>query len=59
VNLVQLLNGLALGALLMILGFGLAAIYGRRGVTNVSDGAFVRHLLLPGNAIAMPREALA
>jgi branched-chain amino acid transport system permease protein len=39
VNLAQLLNGLALGALLMILSSGLAMIYGLRGVMNFSHGA--------------------
>jgi branched-chain amino acid transport system permease protein len=39
VNLAQLLNGLALGALLMILSSGLALIYGLRGVMNFSHGA--------------------
>jgi branched-chain amino acid transport system permease protein len=39
VNLAQFLNGLALGALLMILSSGLAMIYGLRGVMNFSHGA--------------------
>jgi branched-chain amino acid transport system permease protein len=39
VNLAQVLNGLALGALLMILSSGLALIYGLRGVMNFSHGA--------------------
>jgi branched-chain amino acid transport system permease protein len=39
VNLAQLLNGLALGASLMILSSGLAMIYGLRGVMNFSHGA--------------------
>jgi branched-chain amino acid transport system permease protein len=38
-NLAHLLNGLALGALLMILSSGLALIYGLRGVTNFAHGA--------------------
>ena len=38
-DLAQLLNGLALGALLMILSSGLALIYGLRGVMNFSHGA--------------------
>ena len=38
-NLAQLLNGIALGALLMILSSGLALIYGLRGVMNFSHGA--------------------
>lgn len=38
-NLAQLLNGLALGALLMILSSGLAMIYGLRGVMNFAHGA--------------------
>ena len=38
-NLAQLLNGLAFGALLMILSSGLAMIYGLRGVMNFSHGA--------------------
>ena len=38
-NLAQLLNGVALGALLMILSSGLAMIYGLRGVMNFSHGA--------------------
>ena len=33
-NLAQVLNGVALGSLLMILSSGLAMIYGLRGVTN-------------------------
>jgi branched-chain amino acid transport system permease protein len=39
VNLAQLLNGVALGALLVILSSGLAMIYGLRGVMNFSHGA--------------------
>jgi branched-chain amino acid transport system permease protein len=39
VNLAQLLNGFALGALFMILSSGLAMIYGLRGVMNFSHGA--------------------
>jgi branched-chain amino acid transport system permease protein len=39
VNLAQILNGVALGALLMILSSGLAMIYGLRGVMNFSHGA--------------------
>lgn len=35
----QLLNGVALGSLLMILSSGLAMIYGLRGVTNFAHGA--------------------
>ncbi|MGX6446534.1 branched-chain amino acid ABC transporter permease [Patulibacter sp. S7RM1-6] len=38
-NLAQLLNGLAYGALLMILSSGLAMIYGLRGVMNFAHGA--------------------
>lgn len=38
-SLAQLLNGVALGALLMILSSGLAMIYGLRGVMNFSHGA--------------------
>lgn len=38
-NLDQLLNGIALGSLLMILSSGLAMIYGLRGVTNFAHGA--------------------
>ncbi|HET6507907.1 MAG TPA: branched-chain amino acid ABC transporter permease [Baekduia sp.] len=38
-NFAQVLNGLALGALLMILSSGLALIYGLRGVMNFSHGA--------------------
>lgn len=38
-NTAQLLNGIALGSLLMILSSGLAMIYGLRGVTNFSHGA--------------------
>ena len=38
-NLAQVLNGIALGALLMILSSGLAMIYGLRGVMNFSHGA--------------------
>jgi branched-chain amino acid transport system permease protein len=39
VNLAQVLNGIALGALLMILSSGLAMIYGLRGVMNFAHGA--------------------
>ena len=39
VTIAQLLNGIALGSLLMILSSGLAMIYGLRGVTNFSHGA--------------------
>lgn len=35
----QLLNGVALGSLLMVLSSGLAMIYGLRGVTNFGHGA--------------------
>lgn len=35
----QLLNGIALGALLMVLSSGLAMIYGLRGVVNFAHGA--------------------
>lgn len=35
----QVLNGIALGSLLMILSSGLAMIYGLRGVTNFAHGA--------------------
>ena len=35
----QLLNGVALGSLLMVLSSGLAMIYGLRGVTNFAHGA--------------------
>lgn len=35
----QLLNGVALGALLMVLSSGLAMIYGLRGVANFAHGA--------------------
>lgn len=35
----QILNGIALGSLLMILSSGLAMIYGLRGVTNFAHGA--------------------
>jgi len=35
----QLLNGIALGSLLMVLSSGLAMIYGLRGVTNFAHGA--------------------
>jgi branched-chain amino acid transport system permease protein len=38
-NLAQVLNGLSLGALLMIVSSGLAMIYGLRGVMNFSHGA--------------------
>jgi branched-chain amino acid transport system permease protein len=38
-NIAQLLNGLALGSLLMILSSGLAMIYGLRGVMNFAHGA--------------------
>ena len=38
-NLAQLLNGISLGALLMIVSSGLAMIYGLRGVMNFSHGA--------------------
>lgn len=38
-NLAQVLNGIALGSLLMILSSGLAMIYGLRGVVNLSHGA--------------------
>jgi branched-chain amino acid transport system permease protein len=38
-NLAQILNGIALGSLLMILSSGLAMIYGLRGVTNFAHGA--------------------
>ena len=38
-NLAQVLNGIALGALLMILSSGLAMIYGLRGVMNFAHGA--------------------
>lgn len=38
-NLAQLLNGIALGSLLMILSSGLAMIYGLRGVANFAHGA--------------------
>ncbi|WP_157073089.1 branched-chain amino acid ABC transporter permease [Kribbia dieselivorans] len=38
-DLTQLLNGIALGSLLMILSSGLAMIYGLRGVTNFAHGA--------------------
>ena len=38
-NLAQLLNGISLGALLMIVSSGLALIYGLRGVMNFSHGA--------------------
>jgi branched-chain amino acid transport system permease protein len=36
---IQLLNGLALGVLLLVLASGLAMIYGLRGVINFSHGA--------------------
>jgi branched-chain amino acid transport system permease protein len=39
VSAAQLLNGVALGSLLMILSSGLALIYGLRGVTNFAHGA--------------------
>jgi branched-chain amino acid transport system permease protein len=39
VNIAQLLNGLALGSLLMLLSAGLALIYGLRGVFNFAHGA--------------------
>jgi branched-chain amino acid transport system permease protein len=39
VNAAQLLNGIALGSLLMVLSSGLAMIYGLRGVTNFAHGA--------------------
>ncbi|MBY8857295.1 branched-chain amino acid ABC transporter permease [Nocardia sp. CA2R105] len=38
-SLAQVLNGIALGALLMILSSGLAMIFGLRGVTNFSHGS--------------------
>ena len=38
-NFAQVLNGIALGSLLMILSSGLAMIYGLRGVTNFAHGA--------------------
>lgn len=38
-NMAQLLNGLALGSLLMVLSSGLAMIYGLRGVTNFAHGS--------------------
>lgn len=38
-NLAQVLNGVALGSLLMVLSSGLAMIYGLRGVTNFAHGA--------------------
>lgn len=38
-NAVQLLNGVALGSLLMVLSSGLAMIYGLRGVANFAHGA--------------------
>jgi branched-chain amino acid transport system permease protein len=38
-NLAQLLNGISLGALLMIVSSGLAMIYGLRGVMNFAHGA--------------------
>lgn len=38
-NLGQVLNGIALGSLLMVLSSGLAMIYGLRGVTNFAHGA--------------------
>jgi branched-chain amino acid transport system permease protein len=39
VNFAQVLNGISLGALLMIVSSGLAMIYGLRGVMNFSHGA--------------------
>jgi branched-chain amino acid transport system permease protein len=39
VDAAQLLNGIALGSLLMVLSSGLAMIYGLRGVTNFAHGA--------------------
>jgi branched-chain amino acid transport system permease protein len=39
VNAAQVLNGIALGSLLMVLSSGLAMIYGLRGVTNFAHGA--------------------
>jgi branched-chain amino acid transport system permease protein len=39
VNAAQLLNGVALGSLLMVLSSGLAMIYGLRGVANFAHGA--------------------
>lgn len=38
-NAAQVLNGLALGSLLMVLSSGLAMIYGLRGVANFAHGA--------------------
>ncbi|MTD12506.1 branched-chain amino acid ABC transporter permease [Nakamurella sp. YIM 132087] len=38
-NFAQVLNGIALGSLLMILSSGLSMIYGLRGVTNFAHGA--------------------
>ncbi|THJ25210.1 branched-chain amino acid ABC transporter permease, partial [Candidatus Frankia alpina] len=38
-NAAQVLNGIALGSLLMVLSSGLAMIYGLRGVTNFAHGA--------------------
>ncbi|WP_182378249.1 branched-chain amino acid ABC transporter permease [Nocardioides sp. WS12] len=38
-NAAQLLNGVALGSLLMVLSSGLAMIYGLRGVANFAHGA--------------------
>lgn len=38
-NVAQVLNGIALGSLLMILSSGLAMIYGLRGVANFAHGA--------------------
>jgi branched-chain amino acid transport system permease protein len=38
VNIAQVLNGLALGSLLMILSSGLALVYGLRGITNFAHG---------------------
>ncbi|WP_037144146.1 branched-chain amino acid ABC transporter permease [Rhodococcoides fascians] len=38
-NLTQMLNGVALGSLLMVLSAGLAMILGLRGVTNFAHGA--------------------
>lgn len=38
-NVAQVLNGIALGSLLMVLSSGLAMIYGLRGVANFAHGA--------------------
>lgn len=38
-NTAQVLNGVAMGSLLMVLSSGLAMIYGLRGVTNFAHGA--------------------